>query len=204
MADDADVTGLSRRSALVRAGAVLGGGTLSGCLRLSTADATETAASETRTPTPAGTPTERPESEPAATATPESDGPPTPPGGFDETPAASDVRDWVVDANGFDGRVINRTGRDTVRVSVGAAAGGGHYGFDPVFVSVDAGTTVRWEWTGEGGGHNVVAVDGSFSSGAAVSEAGATFEHAFSTPGIYRYFCRPHRGVGMKGVVEVV
>lgn len=203
MADDADVTGLSRRSVLVRAGALLSGVTVAGCLRLSADGTTETATGGTATPTPAGTPTERPDPEPAATATPESDQPPTPPGGFEDTPSSEDVRDWVVDANGFDGRVINRTGRDTVRVSVGAEGGGGYYGFDPVFISVDAGTTVQWEWTGEGAGHNVVSADGRFES-ELHSSAGVQFEYTFGEPGIYRYYCDPHRALGMKGAVEVV
>ena len=32
---------------------------------------------------------------------------------------------------------------------------------------------------------------------------GESFSYAFTQPGTYRYFCRPHHGLGMKGVVVV-
>jgi plastocyanin len=32
---------------------------------------------------------------------------------------------------------------------------------------------------------------------------GESFSYVFSQPGTYRYFCRPHHGLGMKGVVVV-
>ncbi|MUW14131.1 halocyanin domain-containing protein [Halorubrum sp. CBA1125] len=95
---------------------------------------------------------------------------------------------------------VDRTGADTVTVTVGAGDG---FAFAPKHVAVDPGTTVVWEWTGKGGGHNVVAVDGAFES-ALTDEAGFTFEHAFSETGLFEYVCTPHQTRGMVGSVEVV
>jgi hypothetical protein len=63
-----------------------------------------------------------------------------------------------------------------------------------------------WEWTGQGGAHNVVAENGAFDSGEPVGEEGTTFEYTFADAGegdVFRYACSPHRGVGMKGAVAV-
>lgn len=107
---------------------------------------------------------------------------------------------YLSDANEYDGTVEDRTGEDPVIVDVGAGSG---FAFDPPVIRVDAGTTVRWEWTGDGGDHDVVARDGTFSS-SLKSTAGETFEHTFTGSGTTLYFCTPHEGVGMKGGVDVV
>lgn len=91
-----------------------------------------------------------------------------------------------------------------VTVEVGAGNG---LAFAPDAVEIPVGTTVIWEWTGEGGGHNVVATDGEFAShedSEVESEAGYTFEHTFEEPGSYDYECIPHVGNGMVGTVTVV
>lgn len=75
--------------------------------------------------------------------------------------------------------------------------------FDPVAARVSPGATVRWEWTGRGGRHSVVARSGAFESVYHDAE-GATFEHSFGAPALFRYFCEPHRDPGMKGGVGVV
>lgn len=95
---------------------------------------------------------------------------------------------------------VDRTGEATVEVAVGADGG---FAFAPAHVRVDPGTTVRWEWTGQGGGHNVYAVDGSFES-ELVAEEGYTYERAFDAPGTHEYVCTPHQTRGMRGSVEVV
>ncbi|RLM67820.1 halocyanin domain-containing protein [Halorubrum sp. Atlit-26R] len=95
---------------------------------------------------------------------------------------------------------VDRTGEATVTVAVGADGG---FSFAPEHVRIDAGTTVVWEWTGDGGGHNVYAVDGSFASDI-VAEAGHTFERAFEAPETVEYVCTPHQTRGMRGTVEVV
>lgn len=108
---------------------------------------------------------------------------------------------FLDDTDNYDG-VADETGSDGVTVDVGTEGNGGAYSFDPVAVRVDAGTTVTWEWTGEGQQHDVVAEDGSFESGLS-AEAGHTFSHTFEESGTWRYACTPHRSVGMRGVVEV-
>ncbi|MFB6074186.1 MAG: halocyanin domain-containing protein [Haloarculaceae archaeon] len=109
-----------------------------------------------------------------------------------------DFDGWLSDTASYDG-VHDHTGQSTVTVAVGGADG---RSFEPAAVRVDAGTTVRWEWTGGGSAHDVTAEDGGFQSDYH-TEAGATFEHTFDASGTTRYFCVPHEYAGMKGVVVV-
>jgi halocyanin-like protein len=108
---------------------------------------------------------------------------------------------WFDNVGNYEG-VVDATGEDEVTVTVGAEGNGGTFAFDPAAFRVDSGTTVVWEWTGDGGGHDVVAEDGSFESDLQ-SDAGATFEHDFEEAGTYRYACTPHKSMGMKGAVVV-
>jgi len=72
--------------------------------------------------------------------------------------------------------------------------------FYPKTIEIPAGTTV--EWVNESDGwHNVVLQDGSFSS--SLVKKGETIRYTFSKSGTYRYYCQPHRIMGMKGVVVV-
>jgi halocyanin-like protein len=104
----------------------------------------------------------------------------------------------------FDGETVDATGQDTATVTVGAEGNTGAFAFDPPAIHVDNGATVQWEWTGEGGGHNVVSDgDGPLDSGSAVSQSGVNYEHTFEEDGIYPYVCVPHEGLGMKGAVVV-
>jgi halocyanin-like protein len=194
MAGD-DSTGWTRRDTLRRGVGLATGLSLAGCLRLSQdADTADGSTPSDGTPSPAGTPT--PTSSPSNTATPES----ATPTGQDDTTPSQEVVSWLSDANNFTGTVADRTGQDTVTVAVGA--GDTNLAFDPAAVTIDAGATVVWEWTGNGGAHSVVHEEGAFDSGS--TQTSGTFEYAFSTSGLTRYFCRPHQGVGMKGIVEVV
>jgi plastocyanin len=97
--------------------------------------------------------------------------------------------------------------------------------FDPAAIEVTPGTTVRWQNTSTIA-HTVTAYEdripegtdffasGGFDSEAAAEDAwiqgsgGAiyqsqSFEHEFSEPGDYPYFCIPHKSDGMTGVVTV-
>ena len=114
---------------------------------------------------------------------------------------SSESDEWVADADNYDG-VVDRTGTDEVRVDVGVGTDGEAQGFGPAAVRVDPGTTVRWEWTGAGGEHDVVAADGSFES-RRTDEAGTTFAETFETAGVYRYASGPDRAAGMRGAVVV-
>jgi len=116
--------------------------------------------------------------------------------------AQTDFGEWLSDVGNYDGTVADGTGRESVTVAVGAEGNGGAFAFSPPAVKVDPGTTVRWEWTGGGGQHNVVDDGGSFESDL-VEEAGSTYDRTFEEEGVVRYYCTPHRGLGMKGVVVV-
>ncbi|WP_336136664.1 halocyanin domain-containing protein [Natronomonas amylolytica] len=113
----------------------------------------------------------------------------------DEEP---DYGGWFDDVPNYEG-TVDRTGEREVTVMNGAGRGGKQ--FEPPAVRVDAGTTVVWEWTGDGS-HNVAAESGAFRSDI-VQKSGFTFEYAFEERGIYEYVCEPHRTVGMKGAVVV-
>lgn len=113
-----------------------------------------------------------------------------------------DFDGWMSDVDNYE-QVTDETGKQTVTVSVGASGNGGNFAFAPPVIQIDPGTTVQWKWTGQGGGHNVVDEGGEFESGSPVSEAGVNFEHDFEDAGTYKYYCQPHRSLGMKGVVVV-
>lgn len=107
------------------------------------------------------------------------------------------------DAGGWDGDVADETGQDEIVIAVGAGPNG--FQFGPAGVRVDAGTTVVWEWTGQGGGHNVSsegASDFEFES-ERTDEEGFTFEQTFEEEGLAAYVCTPHRAQGMYGAVVV-
>ena len=105
---------------------------------------------------------------------------------------------WFSDVPNYRG-VMDLTGTDEVRIQVGVGDG---LRFGPAAVRVSPGTRVVWTWTGRGGSHNVVDVDGGFES-PYHADAGATFEHVFADPGTFRYRCAPHATLGMKGAVVV-
>lgn len=117
-------------------------------------------------------------------------------------PTEPDYARWLDKVDRYNGTCDMR-GHEHVTVAVGARGKNGFVSYDPVAVAVSPGTTVRWEWTGRGGGHDVVSDTGLFTSGKPVSAAGTTFEHTFDAPGIYNYYCTPHRGMHMKGLVLV-
>ncbi|MFB6124257.1 MAG: halocyanin domain-containing protein [Haloferacaceae archaeon] len=122
-----------------------------------------------------------------------------------EPPATGNdvVDDWVVHSSNFEGTLVDRTGRETATVTVGARGNGGEFAFDPPAMEVSTGTTVVWEWTGRGGPHSVEFEDVDVGSGDLTTSEDATFEHAFDETGTYRYACPPHEGLGMRGAIVV-
>jgi halocyanin-like protein len=114
-----------------------------------------------------------------------------------------DYGGYLDDVGNYDGSTEDLTGNSEVTVEVGTDANGGAFGFGPPAIHVDNGTTVKFEWTGNGGGHNVIDEGGAFDSGTAVAEAGVNFEYTFDSDGIYKYYCQPHKSLGMKGAVVV-
>jgi len=122
-------------------------------------------------------------------------------GGGSEAPAEVGSYLEENEANGYDGSVVDETDSDSVTIAVGA--GGQGLAFDPAAVVVSAGTEVTWEWTGEGGGHNVEVNEGptEFTS-ETVEEEGHTFSQELEA-GNYLYQCGPHSTLGMHGAVIV-
>ena len=120
------------------------------------------------------------------------------------TPAAAQASfdGWMSDVGNYS-EVTDATGQSEVTITVGAQGNGGAFAFGPPAVQVDPGTTIIWEWNGEGGQHNVVAEEGGEFESELTAEAGFTFEQTLESEGVIKYFCQPHRALGMKGVVVV-
>lgn len=121
--------------------------------------------------------------------------------GSARTAAAQQAYDgWMEDVPNYDATHDFR-GQKEVTVAVGANEG---LQFEPAAILVDPGTTVVWEWTGQGGSHNVVAPDAPIDSGL-TAETGHTYTHTFTDveKRVIRYKCSPHETVGMKGAVAV-
>lgn len=138
-------------------------------------------------------------------------------GGMEETPTptegTSDAEQRVTDylnadppADNFGGTIADKTGMDEVAVKVGAAGNGGNFAFAPPAMKISVNTTVSWQWTGEGGEHNVVSHNDSdfdFKSGDPKA-SGDPFEQSFDNTGVGLYLCEPHESLGMKGGFVVV
>ena len=125
-----------------------------------------------------------------------------------EDGGASEEPEWPSGVtSGNLGSYQDARGQDAVTVSVGAGENG--LAFDPTQLWVDPGTTITYEWTGNGGAHNVQTVEGggsaSLDSGDPVGEEGYTYEYDVSEgdAGITHYHCVPHTAVGMHAGLAV-
>lgn len=94
---------------------------------------------------------------------------------------------------------------DTVVVKMGTDSG--MLAFEPAEVRIKVGDTVRWV-NNKLAPHNVV-FDSSVKNADKLSHKalafapGESFEIKFTEPGVYPYYCEPHRGAGMIGKVIV-
>ncbi|MEA1931839.1 MAG: halocyanin domain-containing protein [Euryarchaeota archaeon] len=115
---------------------------------------------------------------------------------LDEEPAYGN---WFEGVDNYNG-TVDWTGQAEVTVDVGY----NQYRYDPAAIAVSPGTTVTWEWTGMGGGHDVVSEgeSGPLESDL-VNTEGHTYSHTFEASGLYRYRCTPHESLGMRGTVFV-
>ncbi len=75
--------------------------------------------------------------------------------------------------------------------------------FSEKLVYIDSGDTVFWKATDKG--HNVEFVKGAVPTGvkAFKSKLNVDTVYKFSIPGIYAYWCTPHKTMGMIGFVVV-
>jgi plastocyanin len=74
--------------------------------------------------------------------------------------------------------------------------------FSAPTITIARGETVRWRNT-TGNFHTVTPDGHQIFAEQQTSTRGQTFEVRFDTPGRYRYFCNPHRALGMTGEVVV-
>jgi plastocyanin len=76
------------------------------------------------------------------------------------------------------------------------------FAFSAPTITIDRGRSVRWRSTT--GTFHTVTPDGHQGFAARqMSASGQTFEVRFDVPGRYRYYCEPHRALGMTGEVVV-
>lgn len=81
------------------------------------------------------------------------------------------------------------------------------FGWSPDFIVINAGDTVRWEWSSfshtvtNGTSLSDPAVGTLFD--APLNSLSPAFSYTFTTPGTVPYFCRPHLTFGMTGTVVV-
>ena len=75
--------------------------------------------------------------------------------------------------------------------------------FEPKIVRVNVGDTVLWKATDKG--HNVEFIKKGVPEGVGKfkSKYNKDTEYKFTTPGIYAYWCTPHKNMGMIGFVVV-
>ena len=75
--------------------------------------------------------------------------------------------------------------------------------FSKKIVKIDIGDTVFWKSTKPG--HNVEFIKGGIPEGVEKfrSALSKDTEYKFEIPGIYAYWCTPHKGMGMIGFVVV-
>ena len=75
--------------------------------------------------------------------------------------------------------------------------------FEPKIVRVNVGDTVLWKATDKG--HNVEFIKKGVPEGVDKfkSKYNKDTEYKFTIPGIYAYWCTPHKGMGMIGLVVV-
>ncbi|MFB6111508.1 MAG: halocyanin domain-containing protein [Halobacteriaceae archaeon] len=109
-----------------------------------------------------------------------------------------DLSEWFSNTDNAT-RVVDKTGQDSVTVEVGAQGNKGPFAFGPAVVRIDPGTTVVWKWVN--GRHNVVASDGSFKS--PYHTGSGSYEQVFDSTGVTKYYCTPHKQMGMKGAIVV-
>ena len=75
--------------------------------------------------------------------------------------------------------------------------------FSEKVVKINVGDTVFWKATDKG--HNVEFIKGGTPEGVGKfkSKYNVDTEYKFTIPGIYAYWCTPHKGMGMIGFVVV-
>merc|ERR1711957_697337 len=98
---------------------------------------------------------------------------------------------------------------ETKEVKMGSDAG--LLAFVPAKTQICSGDSVKW-LNNKGGPHNVVFDEDAIPAGVdsekiscpeQMGEEDDSFTMSFSTKGEYNYYCEPHRGAGMQGLLTV-
>ena len=76
------------------------------------------------------------------------------------------------------------------------------FAFSAPTLTIDRGTSVRWR-SSTGTFHTVTPDSHQAFATRQMNASGQTFDVRFDTPGRYRYYCEPHRALGMTGEVVV-
>jgi len=78
-----------------------------------------------------------------------------------------------------------------------------HMVYSKKIVSIEVGDTIFWKSTTSG--HNVEFIKGGVPQGVEKfrSKINKDVQYKFEIPGIYAYWCTPHKGMGMIGFVVV-
>ncbi|MFC7072817.1 halocyanin domain-containing protein [Halovenus rubra] len=118
-----------------------------------------------------------------------------PDGGSD---VKTQVDDYLAEANGYDGSIADRTGKDAISIKNGVNHP--HYAFGHAAVRIDVGTEVTWEWVSNG--HSVTANEGAYFDSGIESE-GFTWSQTFDEPGVILYECGTHAALGQLGAIIV-
>jgi len=124
--------------------------------------------------------------------------------GGEETAEPPEWPSYLDDAKGDTSE--DARGEGEVTVGVGPD---GSLVFEPVYLRVDAGTTINFEF--QSGGHNVKpesqpdggGLDGTEGGEMDLVEEGETYSVTLEETGIYTYYCGPHQSTGMKGGISV-
>merc|ERR1719246_321386 len=99
---------------------------------------------------------------------------------------------------------------ETKEVKMGSDSG--LLAFVPAKINICKGDSVTWI-NNKGGPHNVVFDEDAIPEGVSqesismedqLGDEGDTFTKKFDTAGAYAYYCEPHRGAGMNGMLTVV
>ena len=77
------------------------------------------------------------------------------------------------------------------------------FSFTPDNITVLVGDTVKWSYTSGSNAHNVMADNGSFTSGPPALPPW-TYKHVFTSAGNNPYYCEPHGGPGGSGMSGVI
>lgn len=137
--------------------------------------------------------------------------------GAASSPVSADMdayNEWLAEAD-WDGTTADATTAEEVFVQVGAGPEGLQY--NPPAILIEPGTTITFEWTGQGGNHNVVhqtdpdperdekvfdSMEDAHDGDIPASE-GTIYELTLDEEGWYPYVCTPHASLEMKGVIVV-